>query len=232
MAKTRLYLRDRETLLNHARGLIDCPVERAEYLARKADLVALVRPLVEQTFPDREMWVLRKYRLANTQKHVDIRWGDQRSQQAKCPTGEAVDIPVTHNSADEIRLPKPHPIYDAFDRYQTAKDGLNAAKERKLEDYRTLIWSMRNFEDVVAVWPEAAVCAAACRADTSKDNLPSCLTDDVLARIKADVEVRAKASAAPLDSGDCRGLSEIALIPPSAGPGIKGKKLTFGVEKE
>lgn len=72
--------------------------------------------------------------------------------------------------------------------YLSTQSALETAKDRIFADYRTLINDSRNFEDVLAVWPEVEALRGTLgvRAPTAIMRLG----EDVIARIRADVATR------------------------------------------
>jgi hypothetical protein len=191
MPKTRLNTDMRQKLKNHARTLVRCPEESAASVAAKKALTNVTDLLALTNFPEREMAVLLKYEVVRSTSELEVRRMGSReclhislSKQFYFPRNDRYDS--CHYA---IELPHEHPVWPLRDAHEKAVHAYKDAKNSKLRDYNALIDSCRNYEDVEEVWPEAALIK-----DSLGVRAPAALmtlSEDAVARIKADVAVRA-----------------------------------------
>lgn len=193
MSKTRLYTRTRNILIAHARSKIVCPVEQAAVQQALVALTDTTTPLAEEHFPSRDMAVLNKYRKVTTQSFIELK----RETNDTCehvPVASPRWFPTNRygNSCEQVvTLPDTHDVWPLLRTWKLAREQHDAARAAKLADYTALINAMRNFEDVVAVWPEAQEMTERVGQQAA---LPLVhVNEDLVARIKADVATRASA---------------------------------------
>jgi hypothetical protein len=197
MPKLRLNASMREALYKHAETLVSCPGEAAAEGAAFVALTACTDALVRERFPAGEMALLVKWHFAQTRESTTVRCApsapgkyDGRSEDV--PLGSAWYVPVNAGSdQNKVNVPRDHDVWGLHASWQKAKKAHVAARQTKLHDYRVLIDTVRNFEDVQAVWPEAVQIRNACVfGGLPSTNLPATLTSDVVERIRADVAAR------------------------------------------
>lgn len=189
--KTRLYDRTRGILRDHALSKIVCPIERdAEQTAFNA-LTVLVDPLAELYFPLRHMEVLERYRLAGVRGHLEVKPPDSDRRCVHLPVSHPRLFPVGlygDSGYHAIEVTPDDPVWPAFRLWREAKQLHAQARDRVYFAYNVLITASRNFEDVVAVWPEAQEMAE--QVGQRGQNALSPINADLIARIKADVAAR------------------------------------------
>lgn len=193
MPKTRLFTHTRRILINHASGLICCPDHKTIMEERLSAVHAIAVPIADEHFPRRDMDILEKYRLGQTQNFVEVRRAGTSGRgscvHAALPKPRHFPSRYGGNSCEYvIDLPTDHPIFAAVSAHEAAVSAHKAEHERILADYVALINASRNYEDVVAVWPEAS--GVADRLGVAPVNAMSVVSEDLLARIAADIAFR------------------------------------------
>jgi hypothetical protein len=189
MAKLRLNNEYRLFLRQLARNNITCATEVAADEAAYKAAEKIVRGMVIERFPTKDMNVLKRYNVAvrDTCFRIQLAAGGVVQFEFR-GTVDDVGIWVPYAScasrmyiADEAQTTA---IQSAID----AESALEDARERKLADYGALIEASTTLEQVEEIWSEAS----ALRAHVGRA-LPSVLSDDVIARIKEDVALRVAA---------------------------------------
>lgn len=187
MAHYRLRMSDRDFLTSYSQSVIDCPKERGRVDRLYPKVLAILRRKVEAAFPPADMEVLRRYELVA--KITQIR------------------LALDAGGIDEVRLrgedtlAAPHAgrnrIYGCtavetgqIAEYIAAADALDAALKTKHHDYRSFIAAATTLEQIAEVWPEGA----AALEKRIVRNLPSVVSEDLIARVKADAAQRRKAA--------------------------------------
>lgn len=184
--KTRLNTRFRNMLMRHARDAR--PTYREDEAAQGAYAVAssLVRSCVESMFPPKDMRLLRKYQVAAPD--YCIRGCDLDTSRVVQFTFRSDDEgPLTPNRYCSSRsIPFTAETVSAIDAFEKAKAVVTDIEDRRMTDYRALIYAAKTFEDVVEVWAGAEeLRASICGSRTQV----VALSDDVVARIRADAEL-------------------------------------------
>lgn len=182
MAKTRLNAHHRDALRRFADEHISCPKEDAANTKAYERASKLVREDAEKKYPPSDMAVLEKYDAAG--KDTCINGGNpsgvfvrfQFTEDEHAPT-----MPSRYCSSRSISFTQR--AADAIDAYEKAKNALEKARSEKLTKYRSLIETARYYEDVLEVWPAAAVLAD--RITPAATALVT-LSDDVKTFIKSD----------------------------------------------
>lgn len=197
MPKLRLNASMREALYKHAETLVSCPEEVERERAALLLLTTCADALVRERFPAGEMALLVKWHFARVQEHVRVRHNpsapDKYDGRADdMPLGSAWYVPMNAGASQgEICVPRDHDVWGLHAAWQKAKKAHVAARQTKLRDYHVLIQTVRNFEDVQEVWPEAVqIRNARVFGGLPSANLPATLTSDVVERIRADVAAR------------------------------------------
>ena len=198
MPKTRLNAQMRDQLRQHARTLVRCPAESAAAQAAKKALTDVTDKLADARFPEREMSVLLKYELVQTCDQLDARReGSRNCEHLRLSKPFYMPRNGYQSSCHyAVELPNDHPVWALQRAYANACRAYQDAKKAKLEDYYALINSCRNYEDVEEVWPEAAAIKDALGVRTI--HALTVLSEDTVARIKADVAARAERPAEPV----------------------------------
>lgn len=188
MATIRLNDFHRSFLNKLALDTVRCPNEEA--LDKKAyeRAAPLVKKLVQERYPVRDMNVLLKYEQAAHDKCIRL----------QLTAGGVVEFsfrgdkagPITPGGGD--RWSCRNRMYAADDgvteAVQTsiaAKEAWNKALKAKLGDYSALIKSSLTLEQVEKVWPEASSLRA-----RIANTLPVILSNEVIERIQADATIR------------------------------------------
>lgn len=184
MASIRLNEGDRSFLYGLAKERVACPAEEAADKAAYAKAEAVVRKIVETKYPPKDMKLLVKYEVAAPDRCIRLQLAAGGVVEFTFPDEKAAPLTPGRRGygcssrmylADEAATP----IIAAS---LQAKDALKKARGRKLEDYKALIWASTSLEQVEAVWP-----AAAALRPRKGRALPVVLSDEVIARIKADI---------------------------------------------
>lgn len=189
MAKLRLNNEHRLFLRRLARNNISCPAEAKTDAEAYEKAAKVVRAAVLERYPTKDMNVLRRYNVAY--RDTCLRF--------QLTAGGVVQFEL-RGQAEEVGLWVPdlrcsNHIYQIDEAGSalvvaslSAAGALDEAIERKHADYVALIAASQTLEQVEEVWPEAAVL----REHVGR-SLPSVLSDDVIARIREDVALRADA---------------------------------------
>lgn len=183
MPKTRLNSAGRNHLLQLVDTTVDCPAERRTLEKAYAKIAPLAVKVVLAKHPNADMLVLKRYDCAHQVKEIKL----------SLTVGGVVEFefdPAQH----ELYRPEKYrwgasTIYAADERltaayqaWEQARDAYQKAVKDKRADYKALVNSARNLEEIEAIWPAAASARSAIIR-----NLPATLTPDAIARIKADV---------------------------------------------
>lgn len=180
MKKTRLNMSMRDRLTGLADRTIQPKAELAALEEAYAVAEPLVREIVKQKFPPKDMEILKKYQKAFTDDCIKLRLadGDVEVFHFKPETGPLV-ASKTYNGqmylADEEAS-------RAVEKWVSARENYEAERKERLSAYRALIHQANNLEDLAEVWPEAAT--------LFPPNLPMALGPEQVALVKRDVQER------------------------------------------
>lgn len=189
MAKLRLNTEHRLFLRRLARKNISCPAETKADTDAYEKAAKVVRAAVLERYPTKDMNILRRYSVAYRDTCLRL----------QLAAGGIVQFDL-RGTVEEVGLWVPdgncsNHIYQIDEAGSavvsaslSAAEALEDAIARKHEDYVALIEASKTLEQVEEVWPEAS----ALREHVGRA-LPSVLSDDVIARIKEDVALRAAA---------------------------------------
>lgn len=187
MAKTRLNESMRNALHGLARSKISCPEEKATENKAYGVAEKLILKMVNERYPTKDMKILQKYEV--TRQDSCLRMQMTTGGVGEFTIKDESKYPLVPSGYCGGRLyAADEATSDALQKWTTARDAVRQATKEKLSDYRSLILFSRNLEDVEAIWPEATEI----RQNLNR-SLPVLLSDDIVARIKADVETRAGA---------------------------------------
>ena len=182
MAKRRMNAAIRDKLLGVARQSINPQTERDAVEAAYKTAEPLVRKMVQAKFPPRDMRVLKKYKAAFVDDCIklELKAGGVEMFNFADDTGPWVAQKTRHGQIYQADAE----TSKAVAVWVAARDAYKEESKKRLTDYRSLLYSARNIEDVLEVWPEAA------------EHIPSqtqiiSLSDAVVKRIKADMKERA-----------------------------------------
>lgn len=189
MSTIRMNNEHREFLFKLAKSSIACPAEEKADAAAYARGEKVARAIILKKYPAKEMEPLRKFDVAF---HVF-------SAKFQLTAGGIEEFKFRGDKTGPLapdRYSVHHAIYAADDSATaalqatlTAAAALKAARDKKLADYRALIWASATLDQIEGVWPEAT----ALRERVGRA-LPVVLSDEVIARIKADVRPLKKAA--------------------------------------
>lgn len=191
MSVIRMNDSHRSFLFNLARERVKCPNEEKADKAAYAKAESVVRKIVEERYPPKDMKLLAKYEVAAPDSCIRLQLSaggvvefSFRGENTGplTPGKRGYGCSSRMYATDEAATP----IISAS---LQARDALKKALGAKLEDYKTLIYSSTNLEQIEAVWPMASEL----RPRVGR-LLPVTLSNDVIARIKADASTMAKAA--------------------------------------
>lgn len=188
MAKTRLNGHHRDMLTAFAEKAVECKSEqRARDKAYERAEKAVIH-CIEKQFPADDMAVLAKYDL--TRVKAEVHGGD--------PNGASVHFNFDGDDTNDKIPPRPRgesynyraasvsfdaKTKDLIDAYDLAQHALDEARNKKLVNYKALIRTAVTFEDVLDVWPAAAVLSEKIKRQQTSLVV---LSADVIANIRAD----------------------------------------------
>lgn len=181
MAKTRLTNNHRDILGHLARELVSCPVEKQADIDAYAAAAPLVRKMVEDVQPPKDMKVLQKYGCANIDDCIRLSLSAGGYTHFYFEKGKG---PLTTSCKTFLSDEATTAVVNAR---LKAAEALKKATEAKLSDYYSLIQSSKTFEEVLEIWPEAErlrqhICGSSHALVT--------LNPEIAARIQQDVATR------------------------------------------
>jgi|GEM_PF-6315067 len=188
MANIRMNEDHRNFLFRLAKERVRCPVEEAADKSAYAKAAKLVKAMALAKWPERDMKVLAKYTQTEPVSSLRLKLTAggivqfEFRGEKEGPLGPASRPWNQIHEADKETS-------EAVSVCLSAKAALDKARDTKLEDYRSLIWASTNLEQIETVWPMAAELRP--RVGRS---LPVTLSNDVIARIKADAKTMAVAA--------------------------------------
>jgi len=183
MASIRLTQEHRRWLRNLAQQSLKSPAEQAAEDAAYAVASPLVRKLVEDKYPPKDMKLLAKYEAARRDSRIRLNLTAGGVTQFNFRTDEEAPMRPNRNGCSWHIYQADEAATAAVLAHAEAVDARQAAFTRKFDDYRALIFYSRKLEEVEAVWPAASALRA-----TLGRTLPVTLSEEVAARIRADVQ--------------------------------------------
>lgn len=182
MATLRLNAFHRDWLSNLACDTTSCPAEEAAVDETYKAAAPLVRAVVEAKYPPKDMKLLAKYEAAEADPCIRLNLTAGGVTQFMFRDDDAG--PMRPNSGGCWRH-----IYQAdaattaaVQAYAAAVEAFNKAIKAKRDDYYALIRHSAKLEEIEGIWPAAGGLRA-----TLNRSVPVVLSDDVVARIRADV---------------------------------------------
>ena len=184
MAKKVLNKTHRETLENLANRLVHETADKSAVDAAYNACADMVSKLVKAKYPEADMAVLQKYDVGRKDSciYLSAGYGGMERFSFRSSDERIPHVPdrYCNNRTPYLLTDEQVALYDAF---KKADVEFQQAIRSRLADYRALIANARTFEELVEIWPAAdqlreKICG------TSR--AVSVMSDDVLARIKAD----------------------------------------------
>lgn len=186
MSHTRLNSNHRMLLRELVAQIVTCPAEiKVEETAYQRALPVALE-IIEKHFPAKDMAVLARYSVAENESDIKVQLVDGEFIQFNFREGDQPKIPKWTGMAYLATVGGGK----ILEHWKDASAALKQATRAKHTDYDALINSAATFEMVTDVWPEAMQLA-----DRIRSNLPSIVSPEVLARIKADSKKRMKQAA-------------------------------------
>jgi hypothetical protein len=185
MAIIRMNEQHRQFLYDLAKTTVTCAAEGKADKTAYDKAAPMVRKLVEDRYPPKDMKLLLKYEQARHDNCIRL----------QLTAGGVVELKFRDDDKGPL-VPGQRNGYGCSNRMyaadEAASTAINAsilaadvykkAMSKKLEDYKALIWTAATLDQIETVWPPAA----ALRERVGR-SLPVVLSDEVIARIKADV---------------------------------------------
>ena len=181
--RTRLHKHTRDRLFDFACEFIDALTEERFQPAKlKKKLKAAVTKQVRQEYPKKDMDILQRYQVSETDFTIKAMGDDHRStvEEIEFTAEDGLHVPARGHydtivillSDDDETL-----LQDAIQ----ADTQAEKFKDEKRRTYRTLIYDATYFEQIVDVWP-----AAERMANQIGVYLPKCLNDAAVKEIQED----------------------------------------------
>lgn len=182
MAKLRLNKEMREALNDFASLHVTSPA--FEKAADKAYSIALplVIAAVRKKYPDADMTILERYELAKPDTCLRGFSDTGQLLEFKCHAEDAPVVPKGYCASRNYSWSAK--CVAAIEDYNLKAAQAKEDRERVLRDYRSLIASYQNAEDVVEAWPASSAILQGYFNAASK-SLPATLPVEALERIKA-----------------------------------------------
>lgn len=192
MAIIRMNDQYRQFLYDLAKTTVVCATEGKADKSAYDKAAPLVRKLVEDRYPPKDMKLLLKYEQARQDSCirlqltaggvVEFKFRDDDKNHPLTPGQRHYGCGNRMYAADEAAS-------TAINASILAADAYKKAMSKKLDDYKALIWTSATLDQIEAVWPPASALR-----DRVGRSLPVVLSDEVIARIKADVSLTKRAA--------------------------------------
>lgn len=180
MTAVRLNDSHRSFLYTLAKERVRCPAEEMADKTTYALAAKLVKAGVESQYPSRDMKVLQKYNAAEQAISVRLQLTAGGVEQFEFRGDKSGPLAPSNRRFNHV-YPTTKAMSEAVSAHLLAAAALKKARETKLADYKSLIYSSTNLAQVEAVWP----LASELRPRVGR-MLPVTLSNEVIARIKAD----------------------------------------------
>lgn len=185
MPKTRMNDSIRNRLRELVNEVVLCAAEQDEAERTTRDLLFQVITAVKKKYPPRDMKILQKYDRTNPVGILKLKLKAGGISQVNL--SDVKDPPLRPNQTNVILPFDRDEQTNAYVAWEKANDKLRKALKEKRDRYYTLIRSTRYYEDVVEIWPEAAIIS-----NQIVRNLPVALSQDDLSWITRDSKRRMK----------------------------------------
>lgn len=180
----RLSDANRATLLRFAKKQITETQDSAAFDAAYDAAATAIASAVERAYPSKDMKVLARYDMASPDACIYVSDGGFGDYDQFCFRDGDKRIPTRPD-----RYCRRQPILiegseaDFWRAYNVAKADYDGAIERRYADFKALVWNTASFNGLAEVWPAVE----ALREEIVGSGAAlSTLSDDVVARIKAD----------------------------------------------
>lgn len=189
--KIRLNDNIRGRLIKMIDEKVEAKTEADAITATYKIAMPLVRAAIIARYPQKDMKILQKYEQAGPDTCVRVNFTAGGVNEFKLAENDGLLTPGSKDSygcrnriynIDETAT-------DAVQNWLFAVAAHKKAVSAKHEDYMALIRCSNTLEDVESVWPEASEVRVAINS-----TMPVLLSNDVVARIKADVATRTQAA--------------------------------------
>lgn len=191
MRKTRLNGTYRQRLKTLVQEIVQAPVEEAIMIAANIAVAPLILAVVNAKYPVADMAILKKYEAASPDRCINIQGPSQGVSEFKFLTVESAPLVARNCHWNQIYLIDQETL-DLFLAWEEAETKWDDALKTKRSDYYSLINSSTTFEQVIEIWPEASRLLTKISPHTAV----ALLNEDIVNRIKKDVESREGNSAA------------------------------------
>ncbi len=181
MTATRMNDSHRQFLRDLMRETVKCPAEDKAFDAAYKVAAPLVRKIVEAKYPPKDMKVLALYKSAEHDSCIKLQLTAGGIEQFTFSTDKEAPLRPSVYDCKRRIYAADEAASTAVSAWVLAKNAYDKAFNQKREDYGALINHTLNLEQIEAVWP-----AAAKLRERLGRSLPMVLSDDVIARIKAD----------------------------------------------
>ncbi len=185
MAKTRMNSAHREVLRDFAHKKVEESINRKSEITAYAKILAETNTLLRKKYPEKDMEVLRKYKLEcqYTSFRYSLPSGRVDGFTFEKELGWPCDTPKQNNWSDTAVLVVSAAFEKAFDEHNKAKHANDELLTQKKRDCNTLINFAKYVEDVLEVIKVPKEIEAKLVA---KSTALVALSPDVLARIQKD----------------------------------------------
>lgn len=178
---------DREALMSFAHNNIVCAEEAAAMDAAYDRAKPLLLAAVHNRFPAADMEVLERYGAARRDDCVRFGGSYDTESTFYFRKGDA-DVPLVprQTGCGQLYYEWSKEARNALNAYVLARQAYEKARKSKLDDYRRLIVGSRTFNDVISVWPAAEAMRAKLIPKTPEQRALAVLSEEAIARIRAD----------------------------------------------
>lgn len=180
---------DREILYKFALANVSCPEQEKAFNEAREAVKPHVLAAVHKRYPVDHMLIMQNY--GATRRDECIRFGGSYDHDSVYEfDANDPDVPLIPRYTDCHSAARGYEWSDEARKllfaYVKARNELKKAQKAKYEDYRILIFGSRSFNDVAAVWPAAEQKRAAIIPQASQGRALAVLSEEAIARIKAD----------------------------------------------
>lgn len=178
---------DREELMAFASANISCPDEKAALEAAYSAAKPLVLATIHTRFPPSDMAILERYGAARRDDCIRFGGSYDTDSTFYFNSGDP-DVPLVprQSGCGQLYYEWSREARDSLNAYVLARQKHEKARRSKIEDYRRLVVGSRMFNDIVAVWPAAEALRPKLIPKTKEQRALAVLSEEAIARIRAD----------------------------------------------